>query len=165
MWVIIKFDKNNFEFLKEELRKKLGDNFIIYNPKFFFQKYINNKCTYKEFNLLGDYLFCFHKNFKNTDTLNNLKFTKGLKYILSGFVQSQEEIKKFIKKCKDSEDKKGYLTQNFFELHMNSKYKFISGPFAEMIFKIVGFQKNKINILLGNVKTTIKKNELLYNPL
>ena len=32
MWVIIKFDKNNFEFLKEELRKKLGDNFIIYNP-------------------------------------------------------------------------------------------------------------------------------------
>ena len=165
MWVIIKFDKNNFKFLKKELKKKLGDNFTIYNPKFFFQKYINNKRIYKEFNLLGDYLFCFHKNFENPDTLNNLKFTKGLKYFLNGFIQSQEEIKKFIKKCKGAENGEGYLTQNFFEFKCNSKYQFVSGPFTEMIFKIIGLQKNKINILLGNVKTTIKKNDLLYNPL
>ena len=165
MWVIIKFDKNNLEFLEREFKKKLGDDFTTYNPKIFFLKYINNKRIYKEFNLLGDYLFCFHKNFKNPDALNNLKFTKGLKYFLNGFIQSQEEIKKFIEKCKDSENEKGYLTQNFFELYINSKYQFTSGPFTEMIFKIIDLQKNKINILLGNLKTTIKKNEFLFNPL
>ncbi len=165
MWAIIKFDKNNLEFLKKELKEKMGGDFTIYNPKFIFQKYINNKCIHKEFNLLGDYLFCFHKNFKNPDNLNNLKFTKGLKYFLNGFIQSQEEIKKFIKKCKDSENEKGYLTQNFFELSVNSKYQFTSGPFTEMIFKIINLEKNKINILLGNIKTTIKKNEFVFSPL
>ena len=34
-----------------------------------------------------------------------------------------------------------------------------------MIFKIVGLQKNKIEILLGNLKTTIKREEFLYRPL
>jgi hypothetical protein len=165
MWAIIKFDKNNLEFLKKELKKKMGDDFTIYNPKFIFQKHTNNRCINKEFNLLGDYLFCFHKNLKNPDTVNNLKFTRGLKYVLNGFIQSQEEIKKFIKKCKDSENEKGYLTQNFFELCINSKYQFISGPFTKMIFKIINLQKNKINILLGNIKTTIKENEFVFSPL
>ena len=87
-----------------------------------------------------------------------------MKYFLNGFNQSQEEIKKFIKKCKDSENEKGYLTQNFFELYVNSKYQFISGPFAAMIFKIIGLQKNKVNILLGNIKTIIKKDEFLFSP-
>ena len=165
MWVIIKFDKNNLELLKRELKEKLGNNFTIYSPKFFFQKYINNKLIHKEFNLLGDYLFCFHKNFNNQNVVNNLKFTRGLKYLLGGYVQSQEEIKKFIKKCKDSESTKGYLTQNFFELYVNSKYQFTSGPFTEMIFKIINLQKNKISILLGNIKTTIKKDEFLFSPI
>ena len=48
---------------------------------------------------------------------------------------------------------------------ISSKYRFSSGPFAEMIFKIIDLQKNKINILLGNLKTTIKKNDFLFNPL
>ena len=165
MWMIIKFDKKKLEFLKRDFKDKLGDDFITYNPKFFFQKNINNKRINKEFNLLGDYLFCFHKNFKNQETLSNLKFTRGLKYFLNGFIQSQEEIKKFIKRCKDSEDKKGYLTQNFFELYVNSKYQFVSGPFTEMIFKIIDLQKNKINILLGDIKTTIKKKQFLFSPL
>ena len=119
----------------------------------------------KEFDLLGDYLFCFHKNLQNPETLNNIKFTKGLKYILSGFIQSQEEIKKFVVKCRESEDQKGYLTQNFLELCVNSKYQFISGPFAETIFKIINLQKNKMSILLGDIKTTIRKTEFLFNPL
>ena len=165
MWVIIKFDRKNIEFLKKEFKEKLGDDLIIYNPKFFFERYVNNKIIYKEFNLLGDYLFCFHKKFKNPTIFNNLRFVRGLKYFLNGFIQSQEEIKRFIKKCKDSENKKGYLTQNFFELSINSKYQFTSGPFTEMIFKIISLQKNKINILLGNINTTIKKNDFLFSPL
>ena len=119
----------------------------------------------KEFDLLGDYLFCFHKNFKDPRTIDNLKFTRGLKFFLSGFIQSQEEIKDFVEKCKNSENGNGYLSQSFFEMSANSKYKFSSGPFAEMIFKVLSFQKRKINILLGNIKTTVNKDDFLFNPL
>ena len=35
MWVVLKFDKNNLELLKGELKKKLGNDFSFYNPKFF----------------------------------------------------------------------------------------------------------------------------------
>ena len=165
MWTIVKFDKKKLDFLKEDFTKKLGKDFIIYNPKLFIQKYKNNKLINKEFNLLGDYLLCFHKDFKNPATINKLKFCRGLKYFLTGFIQSQNEIKKFVNRCKNSENKRGYLSQAFYQLHINSNYKFYSGPFAETIFKIIGLQKNKINILLGNIKTTIKKNDFLFNPL
>ena len=165
MWVVLKFDKNNLELLKGELKKKLGNDFSFYNPKFFFQTYSNNsKRINKEVNLLGDYLFCFHKNFNNPNTLNYLKFTKCLKYFLTGFKQSQKEIKQFIKRCKESEQD-GYLTKNFFELYINSKYKFTSGPFTQTIFKIINLQKNKINILLGDIKTTIRKNDFSFSPI
>ena len=164
MWTIIKFDKKKLESLKNDLKLKLGEDLNIYIPKIFIKKYRKNKFVGREFNPLGDYLFCFHEKFKDQQTINNLKFTKGLKYFLNGFIQSQNEIRKFIEKCKNLEDKNGYLSQNFFELCINSNYKFYSGPFAETIFKIVGLQKNKINILLGNIKTTIKKNDFLFNP-
>ena len=164
MWTIIKFDKKNLESLKKDLKEKLGKDFTIYSPKLSIKKYKNNKLINKEFNLLGNYLFCFHKNFEDQKTINKLKFVKGLKYFLSGFIQSQEEIKKFIQKCKNYENNEGYLVQNFFELYINSKYKFTSGPFVEMIFKIINLQKNKINIMLGYMKTTIKKDEFLFIP-
>ena len=165
MWTIIKFDRKNLTFLKRDLKDKLGNNFLIYTPKLFIQKFKKNKLINKEFNLLGDYLFCFHKNFKDPKIINNLKFTRGLKFFLNGFVQSQEEIKEFIEKCKNSENSNGYLSQNFFEMNINSEYKFSSGPFAEMIFKVLSFQKRKINILLGNIKTTVSKDDFLFNPL
>ena len=69
------------------------------------------------------------------------------------------------KKIADAKTKKPYKQEQFIKIIDKAKYKFYSGPFAETIFKIIGLQKNKINILLGNVKTTIKKNDLLYNPL
>jgi len=165
MWTIIKFDRKNLTFLKRDLKDKLGNNFLIYTPKLFIQKFKKNKLINKEFNLLGDYLFCFHKNFKDPKIINNLKFTRGLKFFLNGFVQSQEEIKEFIEKCKNSENSNGYLSQNFFEMNINSEYKFSSGPFAEMIFKVLSFQKRKTNILLGNIKTTVNKDDFLFNPL
>ena len=164
MWIIIKFDKNNLEFLKKELKKKMGDGFTTYNPKFLFQKYKNNKIINKEFNLLGDYLFCYHKDFINPSTLNKLQFCRGLKYFLSGFIKSQQEIETFVEKCKGFEDKEGYLCNNFYQLKINSNYKFVTGPFTEKIFKIINLQKNKIDIFMGNVKISIKKKEFLFNP-
>jgi len=165
MWTIIKFDKKKLSLLKRDFQEKLGSDFKIYCPKLIFRKYKNNKLIKKDFDIMGDYLFCFHKNFSNSQALSKLKFVKGLKYFLTGCVHSQDEIKKFIARCKESENKDGYLSQDFFEICINAKYQFASGPFSEMIFKIINLHKNKINILLGNIKTTINKNDFLFRPL
>ena len=97
--------------------------------------------------------------------INAIKFAKGLKYFLDGYFFSQKEIKLFIDKCKESENEKGFLNQNFLELYKNFKYKFQSGPFVEQIFKILSFNKNRINILLGGVETSIKKDKFLISPV
>ena len=78
MWTIIKFDKKKLELLKKDFKEKLGEDFTIYKPKLAFKKYKNNKLINKEFNLLGDYLFCFHKDFENSGTINKLKFSPHL---------------------------------------------------------------------------------------
>ena len=120
----------------------MGNDLIIYNPKILVEKYKKNKLIKKEFDLLGDYLFCFHKNFI-TCTIRNLKFSRGLKYFLNGFIQSQNEIENFVMKCK-----KLKMTMDtfhkFIQINLNTKYKFISGPFSE---KEVVTSKNKIDIL------------------
>ena len=165
MWAILKVDINNLNYLEKDFKKKLGNEINIYSPKLIIQKYKKNKLTSKEFTLLGDYIFCFHKEFENSSMINSLKFSRGLKYLLCGFKQSQKEIQQFIQKCKESEDKNGYLTVNFFKIYSNSLYKFSTGPFADTIFKIISLQKSKINILLGNIKTTICKKRFLFTPL
>ena len=84
---------------------------------------------------------------------------------MSGTQGSQREIFSFIKKCKSSENTNGYLSENFFDLNTSKNYKLSSGPFAEKIFKIIDFQKNKIKVLLGNIKTTISKKQLNIRPI
>ena len=78
---------------------------------------------------------------------------KGLKYFLNGFFEFQKKIFwilfKNVKNLKIEMDM--YL--QFYEMNINSNYKFLTGPFAEKIFKIISLQKNKINILMGNLKT------------
>ena len=165
MWTVIKIDQKKIEFLLEDLKKKLGSDFSIYNPKLQIQTYKNNKLIEKEFNLLGDYLFCFHKKLNDRRIVNTLQYCKGIKCILEGFFQSQTEIKNFVERCKKSETDKGYLTQDFFEININSKFQFISGPFSNSIFNIIELQKNKIKILLGNLKTTVNKKEFLFKPV
>ena len=165
MWTVLKFDKKNLALLKEDLTGKLGKEFKIYIPKLQIQKFKNNKLINKEFNLLGDYLFCFHKSLECKKTINSLRFTRGLKYFLEGFVESQKDIEKFISKCKDLESEDGFLARNFFDLEMNKKYRFSSGPFTDRIFQIINLQRNRIKILMGNIKTTIKKKEFLFTPV
>lgn len=164
MWTILKFDKKSLAFLKKDFAQKLGNNFQIYSPKMILQKYSKNKLIKKEHKLLGDYLFCFHKDFKNPNTIEKLKFCRGLKYFLNGFLQEQNEIKSFVDKCKNMENENGYLAQNFYKLELDKKYKFTTGPFAEKIFKIISFQKRNIGILTGNLKTTINQQKFLFIP-
>lgn len=165
MWAIIKFDKNRYTILKEDLKNKIGDDFKLYRPKFLIEKFKNNKLVSKEVTLLGDYLFIFHKNLNENKTLNNLKFLRGLKYFLDGFIKSQKEIINFINQCKKMEDKNGYISRSIFENKVNKYYKFSTGPFTDKIFKIVDIQKNKIDILMGNINTKIKKTNYLYSPI
>ena len=165
MWTIIKFKKQNLGLFKDDLKKKIGENVKIYQPKILIQKYKNNKLINKEFEILGDYLFCYHENFREKATLNKLKFTIGIKYFLNGFLEYQKDIKEFIEKCKKMENPKGYISHSLFEVNLNSKYKFFTGPFTEKIFKIINFKKNKIDILIGNLKTTINKKKYIFNPI
>ncbi len=164
MWAVLKFDKKNFNLLLHDLKQKLGEDLIIYKPKSLIQRYKNNKLVEKEHDLVGDYIFCFHKNFDQIQTLRKIQFSRGLKYFLNGFKEFQADIKLFIEKCKKLENEKGYISQSMLDLHVNSKYKFNSGPFVNKIFKIIEFEKNKIKILTGNLKTTIKKEEFLFTP-
>ena len=106
---------------------------------------------------MGDYLFCFHKDFNQNSVLESLKFCRGVKYFINGHIETQNEIKNFIEKCKKNENEKGYISNDFFELLENTHYKFVSGPFTSKIFKILEINKFKLKIALGNVKTTIDK--------
>ena len=110
-------------------------------------------------------MFCFHKSLEYKNTINSLRFTRGLKYFLEGLVESQKDIERFIRKCKDSENEEGFLSRDFFDLDVNKKYKFSSGPFTDKIFQIINLQRNRIKILMGNIKTTIKKKEFLFTPV
>ncbi|MDC0369942.1 hypothetical protein OAM71_00590 [Pelagibacteraceae bacterium] len=165
MWTIIKFEKKKLIFLKENFEKILGKSFVFYKPKILTQQYLKNKIKEKEYDLLGDYVFCYHEKFKQKEVINILKYSKGLKYFLNGFEQCQEDINRFITECKASEDDKGYLSKNFYKIIINNNYKFLSGAFTGSIFKIIGLQNKKIEILLGNIKTTVNKEEFCFRPL
>ena len=162
MWTIIKYEKKKLEFLKLDLEKKLGSECKFYQPKLLYKNYRKKKLIEKEFDLLGDYLFCFNEKFDNSKFINTINYSRGLKYILNGFIESQKEICAFIDKCKLSEDTNGYLSDQFYDLNVNSNYKFFSGPFTNSIFKILELQKNKIKILMGNLKTTVNKKDFFF---
>ena len=156
MWAILKFQKNNLSLLKDDLNKKLGQDMKIYIPKLRIQKFQNNKLKSKEINLLGDYMFCFHTNLKEKKIVNSLRYTRGLKYFLNGFNQSQKKSKNLLRNVKFLKIKMVFY-QRVFEIELNKKYKFSSGPFTDKIFQIINLQKNRIKVLIGNMKTTIKR--------
>ena len=110
-------------------------------------------------------MFCFHKELQCKNRINSLRFTRGLKYFLEGFKESQKDIENFVSKCKESESTEGFVSRDFFDLSFNKKYKFSSGPFVDKIFQIIDLQRNRIKILVGSVKTTIKRKDLLFTPL
>ena len=74
MWIVVKYDKKKIGLLVNELKNKFDDNLKIYNPKFKANIKLKNKTIENEFNLLRDYLFCYHKDFDNPYFVNILKF-------------------------------------------------------------------------------------------
>ena len=162
MWIIIKYKNNNLNFFINNLKKKFQENFIFYNPKLKIEKFCKNKIVSNDVDLIKNYIFCYSKNFQDQKYLNNLIFIKGLSYILDGYQNSQGEIKNFISKCKNSENKNGYLSANFFDVELEKNYKFRSGPFLNHIFKVIEINKKKIKITMGNKIHTVRKEYLLH---
>ena len=165
MWIVAKIKKGEIKTFRKGLIEKTDKNIDIYCPKIEYHKYFRNKVKKLEKLALENYIFCYHEDFNNSIFINKLRFIRGLEYFLNGYYQNQNEIVKFVKYCKSSENKKGYLTQAFFKTMITQKAKFISGPFTNMMFKILKKQKNKLKIIVGNVVTTISDNSgYLYRP-
>ena len=165
MWIVLKFDKKNLSNLKRDFAIKLDNGVKFYIPKIQLKKYNTKKTVLSERMILGDYLFCFHEKFSKKSILTSLQYCKGLKYILSDFSSSQNEIEKFIKKCIENEDREGYLSPSFFDLINRKSYEFISGPFSNMILNIINQNKISIRAFIGNYRITVSKKNNLFRPV
>jgi hypothetical protein len=166
MWVVAKININNLNIFKKNITEKIGKDIKFYQPKFEYHKYFGNKVKKYEKYILDNYIFCYHEKFNKSYFINGIKFLKGLKYFLDGHDQNQNQIINFIEYCKSFENEKGNLTQSFFKAMIGKKAKFLSGPFTNMVFKIIEKQKNKLKIIVGDVVTTISdKNNYLYRPI
>ena len=166
MWIVLKYKKKEFGFLKRDFRKILGDLPLIFRPKFKYQKLVKNKLKFLEKDILDDYLICYHKKFQNTNMLTFLKNLKGLKYFLVDSKINQREIIGFIDYCKRHQDLDGYIKQSFFEFQNMKRGMFLSGPFANMIFSVIENQRNKFKVLIGKATMTITKNSnYLFRPV
>ena len=137
MWIVFKIDRKKLNFFKNEINFKAGSNTLIYSPKMLINHFLKNKLVSKEFPLLGDYVFCYNKNFSNKSVLESLKYTKGCKLILKGFSNCQLEIEKFINNCKKFENEKGYISENFFLLREIFKLPSNTSSLCFSIFKIL----------------------------
>ena len=165
MWAILKFDKKNVYNLKKDFSSKLGSGVKFYIPKIKIQKFNKKKLILKEKFILGDYLFCFHEKFSKKTILHNLKYSKGLKYILNDLFSSQKEIENFIFKCKENEDKNGFVNPSFFDFLNKKNYEFMSGPFSNLIINVISQNKFSIKALMGNYRITVSKKNNLVRPV
>ena len=165
MWTILKYKKSELNFLKHDLRISLGAIPEIFIPKFRYQKLKKNKLRFFEDEVLEDYLICYHKKFEDEKIFTTIKNIRGLKYFLTNSKANQKEIIKFVDYCKNNQDRDGYLMQSFFDITKKTKAKFLSGPFAQMVFDILEKKGKKLKILIKNLNITISKNStnLLYS--
>jgi len=166
MWIVAKIKSRELEVFKDNLIKKFGKETKFYYPKIEYHRYLKNKLKKFVKLMLGNYIFCYHERFCKFSSINDIRFLKGLEYLLNGHYQSQNEIIRFINHCKVFENAEGYLLSTFFRTLMTKKAQFISGPFTNMIFEILERQKNKLKISVGNIVTTISnKKNYLYHPI
>ena len=155
MWIVAQIKHKESSILIDSLKEKLGSRPELYTPKILIEKITKNKILNNKKFILENYVFLKHEKFKNKKILLGLKYTKGLQYILPFFESSQKEILAFINKCKTHENKHGYLSQSFFELVLNKKLEFNTGPFAKFVGEVIEIQKNKIKLIVKNYTVSI----------
>lgn len=161
MWIVAKIKNKEFNILKSALNHKLGSDPELYGPKILIDKLIKNKLHKKKKFILENYIFLKHEKFFDKSILNSIKYLKGIEVILPFFNSSQNEIINFIKKCKENENKFGYLSQSFFNLVKNKKIEFNSGPFLRFVGELVEIQKNKIKVLVKNHLVSINSEKTI----
>ena len=156
MWIVAKIKNKNFKIFSKNLKEKLN-GVIFYFPK------IKEKDLNK--NLLGNYVFCHHKLFSDTNFKLSLNYTKGLEYFLNCDFTNQQEITKFISYCKHHEDQGGFIKNSFFKEKLIKNGKFICGPFINSLFEVLKIEKGKLLVQIGNLRVNISDNEkALYQP-
>lgn len=166
MWIIAKYKSNELNILKNRFKEILGNEPEYFSPKIKYNKIIKQKFKTFQKSILEGYLICFHSKFNSKDVLNNLKYTRGITYILDGFKNNQKEIFEFVNKCKNFEDENGFIKQEFFSNKNFTRAKFVSGPFTNIVFDILSRHSDKIEILIGKYKTSIsKESDYLYRPI
>ncbi len=165
MWAILKIDYNYLNLFKNDFKKVIGSEIEIYSPKYLIQNFNKNKLKFKEIKLLGSYVFCFHKNFNNLNFYNNIKYLKGFNSLIPGYIETQKEISQFIKDCKNSENDRGYVQNSFFNMKIENNYKLKTSVFTNKAFEIMKFHKNRIEIMIGNLKVSAKTKDLLAQPI
>ena len=165
MWIVIKYKKKEINFLKNEIKNKIGNDVKFYNPTLCLQLLKKNKVKNFFKPLLGNYFFCYHEKFKENKFLNLILYCTGLKDCLKEYLQSQNEINYFIDKCIKHENENGFISQDFFDLNNNKKFKFYSGPFANFIFDLVRKENNNLKCLIKDFKLTITGKQNLFNPV
>ena len=165
MWTIFKFNKKNINLLKKDFKTRTGGDLKFYFPKIKIEKKIYKKIKNYEINLLGNYMFCYDQKFEDERFVESLKNIRGLQYFIKGHKYSQKEISDFITKCKKSQNKEGFLSYNFFDLIINKKYRFISGPFSNLVFSLIQIEKTRLDVLIGNIKTTLKREAINFKPI
>ncbi len=165
MWIVIKIKKNSFDFFSKNLSNAMGSKLKLYYPIYCIDKKKNKHVTKKFYNLLGNYIFCYHPNFKDFNFVEKIKYIKGIDQILNSFKNDQFNIENFINFCKKNETKEGILNSNFFKNLISLRGKFLNGPFVNMIFDIVKKDKNILNLVIGNLKIkACLKNNLVFYP-
>ena len=78
---------------------------------------------------------------------------------------NQKELIEFIEYFKTYEDKNGYIKNNFLNILHDKNYKFTSGPFVNLMFKLIKKNKKNLKILVGNVKTVLNVNSNYHYQL
>ena len=74
LWIVAKFNFNEFNILLKELEKKIGRKIKFYRPKMLISN-LPQKYKY----ILSDYAFFYNENFINTNFIRQLKNTKRFK--------------------------------------------------------------------------------------
>ena len=161
MWIVAKIKNKEFNTLRHSLKVKLGSVPEVYGPKILIDKLIKNRLYKKKKFILENYIFLKHDKFINRGVLSSIQNLKGMDMVLPFFESSQNEIINFIKKCKENENKFGFLTQNFFDLVSNKKIEFNSGPFSKFVGELIRVQKNKITVLVKNYLISINSKETI----
>ena len=158
MWIVAKIKSKESSIFKNEFIKKMKSNINFYEPQILFKKRKLNIVK----KILGDYIFCYSSKFKDLKNLDSIKYIKGLSYFLSDPRSCQKDIIKFIQICKNYEDKNGYLIGDYFKKIVSLQYRFLNGPLANLVFKILNESKNNFIINVSNKKIRLKKNSKIF---